>query len=260
MVDYSAINAAAQTGSTGGASINSRQDASRASLADSEQTFLALMTTQLKNQDPLSPVDSNQFTQQIVQMTGVEQQLLTNDLLKVLVGMNDGGLSGQVSMIGKEVTTQSATGTLKDKALNFDYDLSKAAGTLKLEVVDASGKTVATVTPTDLTKGAHTFKWDGKNTAGEQQPDGGVYSLKITATDSLGSKLDATATAANRGIVTAVSLENGVQMVTVNGQKIAASDIISVAAVAEAANNNTTPDPNTAADPKTDTETPADAA
>ena len=86
MTDYSAINAAAKT-ATSTQSINARQEASRASLADSEQTFLALMTTQLKNQDPLSPVDSNQFTQQIVQMTGVEQQLLTNDLLKVLVAV-----------------------------------------------------------------------------------------------------------------------------------------------------------------------------
>ena len=81
MADYSAVNAAANTGAAS-TSINSRMESSRSSLADSEQTFLALMTTQLKNQDPLSPVDSNQFTQQIVQMTGVEQQLLTNDLLK----------------------------------------------------------------------------------------------------------------------------------------------------------------------------------
>ena len=141
MVDYSAINAAARTG-TSGLSINDRQEASRASLADSEQTFLKLMTTQLKNQDPLSPVDSNAFTQQIVQMTGVEQQLLTNDLLKVLVGMNDGGISGQVGLIGKEVTTTSTTGTLADKSLTFDYNLPRAAGALKLEVVDAAGKTM----------------------------------------------------------------------------------------------------------------------
>ena len=55
-------------------------------LAESFDTFLVLLTTQMKNQDPLSPMDSGDFTQQIVQMTGVEQQLLTNDLLKQLVG------------------------------------------------------------------------------------------------------------------------------------------------------------------------------
>ena len=238
MADYAAVNAASNTGAVS-TSINSRMESSRSSLADSEQTFLALMTTQLKNQDPLSPVDSNAFTQQIVQMTGVEQQLLTNDLLKVLVGMNDGGLSGQVGMIGKEVTTKSSSGTLTDKELTFDYEMSKAAGTLKLEVVDVNGKVVATVNPTDLTKGAKTFKWDGKDSTGKQLDDGGAYALRVTATDTLGAKLPVVSTTLVKGIVTAVSLENGQQMVTVGGRKIAASDIISVAQVAAAANTNT---------------------
>ncbi len=261
MADYAAVNAAASTGATS-TSINSRMEASRSSLADSEQTFLALMTTQLKNQDPLSPVDSNAFTQQIVQMTGVEQQLLTNDLLKVLVGMNDGGLSSQVGMIGKEVTTKSSSGTLTDKELTFDYEMSKAAGTLKLEVVDVNGKVVATVNPTDLTKGEKSFKWDGKDSTGKQLDDGGAYALRVTATDTLGAKLAVVSTSQVKGIVTAVSLENGQQMVMVGGRKIPASDIISVAQVAVAANTNT--NTNTGDDADTDTtpttETQADAA
>ena len=56
----------------------------KARLASSFDTFLKLLTSQLKNQDPLSPLDSNQFTQQLVQMTGVEQQIFSNDLLKQL--------------------------------------------------------------------------------------------------------------------------------------------------------------------------------
>lgn len=272
MTDYSAINAAAQT-ATGGRSINDRQEASRSSLADSEQTFLALMTAQLKNQDPLQPVDSNQFTQQIVQMTGVEQQLLTNDLLKVLVGMNDGGISGQVGLIGKEVTTTSTTGTLTDKALTFDYSLPRAAGSLKLEVVNAAGQTVATINPTDMAKGDHSFKWDGKDSTGAQLADGGAYSLKVTAADTLGSSIAVASTASSKGIVTSVSLENGQQMVTVNGRKILASDIISVtepAATQTASNGSatgagttggtgsTTPATDPAGDD--DTQTPAQAA
>jgi flagellar basal-body rod modification protein FlgD len=63
---------------------------SRTSLADNEQTFLKLLTTQLKNQDPLAPTDTTQMTSQITSMTGVEQQLVTNDLLAALVGMNTG--------------------------------------------------------------------------------------------------------------------------------------------------------------------------
>ncbi len=261
MADYSAVNAASRTGSTSN-SINSRMESSRSSLADSEQTFLALMTTQLKNQDPLSPVDSNQFTQQIVQMTGVEQQLLTNDLLKVLVGMNDGGLSSQVGMIGKEVTTKSSSGTLTGKALTFDYEMTKAAGTLKLEVVDANGKVVATVNPTDLTKGAKSYKWDGKDSTGKQLDDGGVYALRVTATDTTGAKLPVVSTSQVKGIVTAVSIENGQQMVTVDGRKVAAADIISVTQVAAAANTNTNTDTttNTTSNTTPANETQADAA
>ena len=254
MVDYSTINAAART-ATGGSSINDRQEASRSSLADSEQTFLALMTAQLRNQDPLQPVDSNQFTQQIVQMTGVEQQLLTNDLLKVLVGMNDGGISSQVGLIGKEVTTTSTTGVLTDKSLTFDYNLSKTPGALKLEVVNAAGKTVATINPTDLTKGDRTFTWDGKDSTGAQLPDGGVYSLKVTATDTTGSTFAVNPTASTKGIVTAVSLENGKQMVTVGGRKILASDIVTVTEAPKSANTNTAN--NTGANPSTDANTPA---
>ena len=77
----------------------------RADLASNFNTFLSLLTTQLKNQDPLSPLDSNQFTQQLVQMTGVEQQLNTNDLLKQLVSNTATGVSTAVSMIGRASIT-----------------------------------------------------------------------------------------------------------------------------------------------------------
>src|SRR6476659_4155349 len=79
----------------------------RADLATNFNTFLSLLTTQLKNQDPLSPLDSNQFTQQLVQMTGVEQQLNANDLLKKLVANTGSGIQTAVSLIGKDVSAVS---------------------------------------------------------------------------------------------------------------------------------------------------------
>src|SRR5437870_4415051 len=84
----------------------------RARLAENFDTFLSLLTTQLKNQDPLSPLDSNQFTQQLTQMTGVEQQLLTNDLLKQLVSNTGTGVATAVSLIGKQVRASSADAAL----------------------------------------------------------------------------------------------------------------------------------------------------
>ena len=82
-----------------------RANTSRASLVSNFETFLSLLTAQLKNQDPLSPLDSNEFTAQLTQMTGVEQQLLTNDLLtSLLAAQQGGGLSGATSYIGKDAT------------------------------------------------------------------------------------------------------------------------------------------------------------
>src|ERR1044072_3158390 len=74
----------------------------RTPLAENFDTLLTRLPTQLKNQDPLSPMDSTQFTQQLVQMTGVEQQLLTNDLLTKLVSNTGSGVATAVGLIGKE--------------------------------------------------------------------------------------------------------------------------------------------------------------
>jgi len=252
-IDAAALNANAQTGSNA-TSISSRMANSRATMADSTETFLQLMTTQLKNQDPLAPMDSSQFTQQIVQMTGVEQQLLTNDLLAALVGMNDAGLSSSVNLIGKDVSTQTRAALLTDGQAAFEFNLPRAASTLKLDVVNASGVVVATLDPANLTgAGSHSVTWDGKNSTGGRQPDGGLYTLRITALDGAGGAIPATASSTATGRVTAVSQENGVTVVTVNGRKVPVTDIISVAEAASAANTNTNPDTDTP-------QTPADAA
>jgi flagellar basal-body rod modification protein FlgD len=79
-----------------------------ASLAGNFQSFLTLLTTQLQNQDPLNPTDTNQFTQQITQMSGVEQQLLSNQLLQQLVS-SQGGVTSAANLIGDTITAQSAT-------------------------------------------------------------------------------------------------------------------------------------------------------
>ena len=83
-------------------------NAGLSSLASNFQNFLTLLTTQLKNQDPLSPLDTNQFTQQITQMAGVQAQLLSNQLLQTLVN-DQGGLSQAAGLIGKKVTAPGAT-------------------------------------------------------------------------------------------------------------------------------------------------------
>ncbi|WP_262423038.1 flagellar hook capping FlgD N-terminal domain-containing protein [Brevundimonas denitrificans] len=73
------------------AQAGSRMNAGSQMMASNFETFLLLLTAQLKNQDPLSPLDSNEFTGQLTQMAGVEQQLLTNDLLTALLEQTAAG-------------------------------------------------------------------------------------------------------------------------------------------------------------------------
>jgi flagellar hook assembly protein FlgD len=121
----------ATTGASNNAATN-QINASLGSLANNYQTFLSLLTTQLKNQDPLSPLDTNQFTQQLTQMTGVEQQLLGNQLLQQLVS-EQGGLNQGAAMIGKVITAPGA----KDTDPNITGVVSA------VQIVD--GKTMLTV-------------------------------------------------------------------------------------------------------------------
>src|SRR5690606_38759917 len=157
-------------------------------LASNFQTFLSLLTTQLKNQDPLSPVDSNEFTAQLTQMAGVEQQLMTNSLLtSLLQGQESGGLAQAASYIGRDATAVWAANELKDGKADWSYELASNADKLARSVVDSTGKTVWSGPAPDKTTGMHDFTWDGKPTGGGQLDDGGVYTLKITATDAAGS-------------------------------------------------------------------------
>ena len=96
--------------STSGVTTNAVKDTGalgKARLATNFDTFMTLLTTQLKNQDPLSPLDTNQFTQQLTQMTGVEQQLLSNQLLQQLVSAQ-AGIGQNANLIGKMITAPGA--------------------------------------------------------------------------------------------------------------------------------------------------------
>jgi flagellar basal-body rod modification protein FlgD len=99
-------SSASGTSSTGAGSLSINNGL--ASLAGNFQSFLTLLTTQLRNQNPLNPTDTNQFTQQITQMTGVEQQLVSNQLLQQLVAQQS-GVSAAAGLIGDKITAPGAT-------------------------------------------------------------------------------------------------------------------------------------------------------
>lgn len=203
-----------------------RTTAGRTSLTSNFETFLQLLTSQLKNQDPLSPLDSNQFTQQLTQMSGVEQQLLTNDLLtSLLAAQQGGGLGGAANYIGKDATAVWSATKLEGGQANWSYELGAAASEATLSVVDGAGKTVWTGPAPDRASGTHDFVWNGKTTAGGQLPDGGVYSLKVTAKNGTN---DVAAQVLTQGKVTGVELADGVPYLTIGASLVPLSSVIGV--------------------------------
>lgn len=211
-----------------------------ARLADNFNTFLSLLTTQLKNQDPLSPLDSNQFTQQLTQMTGVEQQIAGNDLLKKLVSNTSGGVSTAVSMLGKQVRATSDTANVSGGHAKWTYNLGAAATDLKVQVLDSKGAIVHAEAPTDKTAGDHAFTWNGKDLSGNQLPDGGVYTIRVTANDATGAGVASTNYV--EGVVTGVEQSSGTTYITINGGKVTGDKITSITlAPATATNSTSTP-------------------
>jgi len=204
----------------------------RANLVSNFETFLQLLTTQLKNQDPLSPLDSNDFTAQLTQMAGVEQQLLTNDLLQALVNQGTGGLDGAVSYIGKYVTAAGSATRLEGGAANWSYELAANASNVQLEVLNSSGAVVWSGPAPENGMGVHDFSWDGRSSAGAQLDDGGVYTLRVTASTAGGQTIDSQVLI--RGVVTGVEMYDGQPYATVGGSIVPLSQIISVNAAVPA--------------------------
>jgi flagellar basal-body rod modification protein FlgD len=197
-----------------------------ASLTSNFQQFLSLLTTQLQNQDPLNPMDTNQFTQQLVSMTGVQQQLLANNLLTTLVAQGQGGLSNSVNYIGKTVEATNANQTLSGGKATWDYTLPSQAASGTVTITNSMGTTVYTGALPSLSKGLNSVTWSGLDSHGAQLPDGGTYTLAISAQDGAGNNLSTQVLTV--GTVTAATTNNGTAYVTVNNSSVPVSSITSV--------------------------------
>lgn len=196
-----------------------------AGLTQNFNTFLTLLTTQLQNQDPLSPLDTNQFTQQLVSFSQVEQQINTNSNLQQLIALQGASESiAALPLVGQNIEYNSATAPLSNGQANFVYDLPSTTASTALTVVNANGNVVYTQ-PGDTSAGTHVFNWDGKTNAGVPLPDGN-YTLQIQAIGADGSKV--TPSIASVGAVQAVGVENGAATFTVNGMSIPLSELVTV--------------------------------
>lgn len=170
-----------------------KAQASSVKLSSDLNSFLTLLTSQLKNQDPLSPMDSTQFTNQLVQFSQVEQQININSNLSSLLSLTQQNIaSNVVNYIGKTIEGPSDQAPLENGALKASYGLSAAAATVTLAVKNADG-TIVYSQPGDTGAGVHEFNWDGKDATGIQQPDG-TYTIQVTAIGDDGKSVDTSTT------------------------------------------------------------------
>jgi flagellar basal-body rod modification protein FlgD len=173
---------------TAAATAASSQNVSRATLAQNFDTFLTLLTAQLSNQDPLDPVDSNQFTQQLVQYSQVEQQIQTNDYLKSLMGQQQAyGAGATLGYLGRMATVPGDRAQLANGQANWNYDVDSGAASVTLKIVNAAGRIVFE-TPGSTSAGAQAFAWNGKDAQGAALPEG-RYRLQVEARDASGESV-----------------------------------------------------------------------
>jgi flagellar basal-body rod modification protein FlgD len=200
---------------------------SKASIAENFDTFLSILTTQLKNQNPLEPLDTNQFTQQLVQFTSVEQQLKTNEYLEALILANQSvGQTQATSFIGKTITSSGANSELSGGHAEWSYSLQNDAPKAYISIRDQSGRTLFSE-QTSLGAGENTYVWDGVTSDGTSASDG-TYSITIDARNEEGQYVPVSTQ--TTGVVDGVDFGSYEPILIVGGARVKMSSVNSVSA------------------------------
>jgi len=197
-------------------------------LGDNFNNFLTLLTTQLKNQDPTKPMDTNEMTAQLVQFANVEQNIGTNSRLDKLLKMQQAGMaSSNLSYLGKTVSFPGDTFTLdKDtRETPLAYELDGKAKIVDVKIVDSKGSVVATLKG-ETGAGKHQVTWDYKDSSGKTVPEG-TYRLAVAASGETPSTVISTKLY-TFGRVDGVGSKDGETTLAVNGKELPLSTIASV--------------------------------
>ncbi|MGB3723058.1 MAG: flagellar hook capping FlgD N-terminal domain-containing protein [Pacificimonas sp.] len=205
-MDISAITPAAEQSAT-------------AKLTADFDMFLRLLTTQLQNQDPLDPMDSSEYTQQLVSYSQVEQAIQQTGKLDAILGaLAASDLTGASNLIGREVGNYTSEQIATADGADWAYDLSALAALTQLTVTDSLGRIVHSETG-QTSAGRHAFRWTG-GTEGE------TYSLSVQALSAAGNAVDSRTLATGR--VTGVEALAGDIMLDVGGRFIRAADVATI--------------------------------
>ncbi len=207
-------------------------DVALKSLAANFDTFLQLLTTQLQNQDPLSPMDSTEFTNQLVLFSQLEQQINQSKKLEQLVGvLQTGQTTAALGLIGEEVEAQIGAAVLLDGEATIAYDMPPGVANAAMIIVDERGMPLRTLI-LPATPGRTEVVWDGKNEHGIAQANG-TYSVVVSALDTNDERIAAPVPIYMRGIAREVVSENGLTYLTVGDRHVLLDDVVAIRGSAE---------------------------
>jgi flagellar basal-body rod modification protein FlgD len=194
-------------------------------IAGNFQSFLQLLTTQLQNQNPLDPLDTNQFTQQLVEFAGVQQQLNTNDSLATLVSLQQTAQSTQaLGFVGKTAVVSGSTAALTNSSATWQVSIPSNS-TINISIANSTGQTVFTGSYDAAAGNNQPFTWNGQGNDGTQYPVGN-YTLTATAKDLSGNSV--AVTTAIEGTVSSVDLTQSPPLLSIGGQKYTVSQVQSI--------------------------------
>jgi flagellar basal-body rod modification protein FlgD len=179
-----------------------------------KEDFMKLLLKQLSYQDPMNPMDSMQFTSQLTQFSSLEQlDNINNTLNDVLAFQHSMQNASIANLIGKTVKVTGNTAYLNNTA-DINYNLSGDASSVNILINDASGKLVASHDAGSVLQGDNNFVWDGKDSFGNQMPDG-TYTFEVQAKDLSGNSVAVLTNSS--GTVTGVVFEDDNTYLTLNG-------------------------------------------
>jgi len=164
----------------------SGQSQANKTIAGNFDTFLSLLTTQLKNQNPLEPLDTNEFTAQLVQFSSVEQSIKTNSNLEQLLAVSAANaLSGIVDYVGKTVSAEGNQVELQNGTAEWPLNAASSSQDATVTIRDSGGSVVFT-DQIALNQGANTYRWDGRTTTGARLTSG-TFTISVSAQNDAGN-------------------------------------------------------------------------
>lgn len=212
------VSSSTSTGTTSTSAI------SQSGLMANYELFLSILTTQIQNQDPLDPMDSSEYTTQLVQYSNVEQSIQQNKNLENIITMLESShMMSYVNYIGNEVTMDASSAVLSGGQASWDYDAPKAAsGTVTIRNEEGA---VVFSDEIDLAAGSNTYSWDGQMDNGVDA-ESGTYSISFNMRDK--NEKVVNVSTVTKGVVEGVDWSTGKMYLKVNGNLVPVSEILSV--------------------------------